>query len=88
MNALAMLDIEHSINQLDLTEQLLLIERFAHRLREHMTQIRRGEIYFVDLNPVEGREQSGYRPVLVLSTVSRRQSVSWSSGWLSVNTST
>lgn len=32
-----------------------------------MTQIRRGEIYFVDLNPVEGREQAGYRPVLVLS---------------------
>src|SRR5207244_11746910 len=29
--------------------------------------IRRGEIYFVDLNPVEGREQAGNRPVLVLS---------------------
>lgn len=29
--------------------------------------IRRGEIYFVDLNPVRGREQSGRRPVLVLS---------------------
>lgn len=34
MNTLAVLDIEHSINQLDLTEQLLLIERLAHRLRE------------------------------------------------------
>lgn len=29
--------------------------------------IRRGEIYFVDLNPIQGREQSGKRPVLVLS---------------------
>lgn len=29
--------------------------------------IQRGEIYFVDLNPTKGREQSGKRPVLVLS---------------------
>ncbi len=29
--------------------------------------IHRGEIYFVDLNPVKGREQAGDRPVLVLS---------------------
>jgi len=29
--------------------------------------IRRGQIYFVNLNPVQGREQSGQRPVLVLS---------------------
>jgi mRNA interferase MazF len=29
--------------------------------------IQRGEIYFVNLNPVEGREQAGKRPVLVLS---------------------
>ncbi|HEX9731666.1 MAG TPA: type II toxin-antitoxin system PemK/MazF family toxin [Thermoanaerobaculia bacterium] len=29
--------------------------------------IRRGDIYFVDLNPTHGREQSGRRPVLVLS---------------------
>lgn len=29
--------------------------------------IQRGEIYFVDLNPVEGREQAGKRPDLVLS---------------------
>jgi mRNA interferase MazF len=29
--------------------------------------IQRGEIYFVDLNPVQGREQSGKRPVCVLS---------------------
>src|SRR5438046_4260610 len=29
--------------------------------------IKRGEIYFVNLNPVEGREQAGHRPVLVLS---------------------
>ncbi len=28
--------------------------------------IQRGEIYFVDLNPTQGREQSGKRPVLVL----------------------
>jgi mRNA interferase MazF len=29
--------------------------------------IQRGEIYFVNLNPVAGREQAGNRPVLVLS---------------------
>ena len=29
--------------------------------------IQRGEIYFVNLNPVEGREQAGRRPVLILS---------------------
>ena len=29
--------------------------------------IQRGEIYLVNLNPVKGREQSGHRPVLVLS---------------------
>jgi mRNA interferase MazF len=29
--------------------------------------IQRGDIYFVDLNPVKGREQAGRRPVLVLS---------------------
>jgi mRNA interferase MazF len=29
--------------------------------------IQRGDIYFVDLNPIKGREQSGKRPVLVLS---------------------
>jgi mRNA interferase MazF len=29
--------------------------------------IRRGEIYFADLDPVQGREQAGRRPVLVLS---------------------
>lgn len=29
--------------------------------------IERGDIYLVDLNPVQGREQAGLRPVLVLS---------------------
>jgi mRNA interferase MazF len=29
--------------------------------------IQRGDIYFVELNPVQGREQAGRRPVLVLS---------------------
>jgi mRNA interferase MazF len=29
--------------------------------------IRRGQIYFMNLNPVQGREQAGERPVLVLS---------------------
>lgn len=29
--------------------------------------IERGAIYFVNLNPVHGREQAGQRPVLVLS---------------------
>lgn len=30
--------------------------------------VQRGEIYMVNLNPVQGREQAGRRPVLVLST--------------------
>lgn len=29
--------------------------------------VRRGQIYFVDLNPTKGREQAGRRPVLVVS---------------------
>jgi mRNA interferase MazF len=29
--------------------------------------IQRGDIYFVNLNPTKGREQSGRRPVLVVS---------------------
>jgi mRNA interferase MazF len=29
--------------------------------------IQRGQIYFVNLNPVQGREQAGKRPVLILS---------------------
>lgn len=29
--------------------------------------VQRGDIYFVDLNPVQGREQAGHRPVVVLS---------------------
>ena len=29
--------------------------------------IKHGEIYFIDLNPVKGREQAGRRPVLILS---------------------
>ncbi|MBL8799409.1 MAG: type II toxin-antitoxin system PemK/MazF family toxin [Planctomycetia bacterium] len=29
--------------------------------------IQRGDIYFVDLNPVKGREQAGSRPVVVLT---------------------
>lgn len=29
--------------------------------------VERGEIYFVNLNPVQGREQAGQRPVLILS---------------------
>lgn len=30
--------------------------------------ISRGDIYFVDLNPTKGREQTGHRPVLVVSS--------------------
>ena len=36
--------------------------------------IRRGEIYFVNLNPVKGREQAGYRPVVILSINAINQS--------------
>jgi mRNA interferase MazF len=35
--------------------------------------IQRGEIYFVNLNPVQGREQAGQRPVLILSIDSINQ---------------
>jgi mRNA interferase MazF len=35
--------------------------------------IKRAEIYFVDLNPVQGREQRGSRPVLVISSDSINQ---------------
>jgi len=31
-----------------------------------MKEVRRGQIFLADLNPVKGREQGGYRPVLVL----------------------
>ena len=30
-------------------------------------KIKRGDIYFVNLNPIQGREQSGERPVVVIS---------------------
>jgi len=30
--------------------------------------VRRGDVYFVDLNPTVGREQSGRRPVVVISS--------------------
>ena len=32
-----------------------------------MARILRGEIYWADLDPTKGREQSGQRPVLILS---------------------
>jgi mRNA interferase MazF len=32
-----------------------------------MARILRGEIYWVDLNPVRGHEQAGYRPVVIIS---------------------
>ncbi len=35
--------------------------------------VQRGDIYFVDLNPVQGREQAGHRPVVVLSIDSINQ---------------
>lgn len=31
-----------------------------------MKEIKRGHIYFADLNPTKGHERGGYRPVLVL----------------------
>jgi mRNA interferase MazF len=30
--------------------------------------VKRGEVYFVNLSPVQGREQAGIRPVLVVSS--------------------
>ncbi len=36
--------------------------------------IERGQIYFVNLNPAQGREQAGKRPVLVLSIDAINQS--------------
>jgi mRNA interferase MazF len=39
--------------------------------------LERGQIYFVNLNPVQGKEQSGKRPVLILSIdeINRKQLV-------------
>jgi mRNA interferase MazF len=39
--------------------------------------LERGQIYFVNLNPVQGKEQSGARPVLILSVdeINRKQMV-------------
>jgi len=36
--------------------------------------IQRSQIYYVNLNPVQGREQAGSRPVLVISTDTINQS--------------
>jgi mRNA-degrading endonuclease toxin of MazEF toxin-antitoxin module len=36
----------------------------------------RGDVYEVDLDPVEGREQGGRRPLLVISIGSMNRSVS------------
>lgn len=36
--------------------------------------IQRGQIYFVNLNPVQGKEQAGKRPVLILSIDAINQS--------------
>jgi mRNA interferase MazF len=32
-----------------------------------MARILRGEIYWADLNPVQGHEQAGHRPVVIIS---------------------
>ena len=32
-----------------------------------MARVLRGETYWVDLNPVRGHEQAGYRPVVIIS---------------------
>ncbi len=32
-----------------------------------MARILRGDIFWADLNPVKGKEQAGYRPVLIIS---------------------
>lgn len=31
-----------------------------------MVKIKRGQIYYADLSPVKGSEQSGYRPILII----------------------
>lgn len=33
-----------------------------------MTTLRRGEVYWADLDPIRGHEQAGHRPVLILSS--------------------
>jgi mRNA interferase MazF len=38
----------------------------AQRLGEALLKVLRGEIHWVDLSPVQGSEQGGLRPVLVL----------------------
>src|SRR5438876_9568657 len=39
----------------------------ARQRRTGSHMVKRGEIYFVNLSPTQGREQAGYRPVLVVS---------------------
>ncbi len=39
-------------------------------------EIRQGEIYLSDLNPVKGHEQAGYRPVLVIQNTILNQHLS------------
>ena len=41
-----------------------------------MKQIKRGEIYFTDLSPVVGSEQTGLRPVLLFDSLENTVSVS------------
>jgi mRNA interferase MazF len=41
---------------------------FTRWVEWSVTNISRGDIYFVELDPVIGKEQSGYRPALVISS--------------------
>ena len=45
----------------------VLDDRFCYITEgKRMKEIKRSEIYYADLNPVEGSEQGGVRPVLIL----------------------
>ena len=48
--------------------EFIVINRYqeAHIIMEDKKPIRRGSIYYADLDPVKGSEQGGYRPVLIL----------------------
>ena len=41
-------------------------QRFAPLRRRSVNQVKRGELYFADLDPVIGSEQGGVRPVLIV----------------------
>ena len=47
------------------SEHIITIEQNAGGVK-NLEEIKRGEIYFADLSPVQGSEQGGVRPVIII----------------------